>query len=50
MLCLDQCPLVLGEIISKETDVIAACILGGMKCFIVNTEQDEFMLGHIVKC
>lgn len=44
-----QRPLVLRKIVSKETDVMVTCILANMKCVIVNTDQEEFMLGHIVK-
>lgn len=47
---MDQFILVSGKMISKETGVTAACIPGNVKCVIVNTEQEEFMLGHIVKC
>lgn len=47
---MDQFIFVSGKMISKGTGVTAACIPANVKCIIVNTEQEEFMLGHIVKC
>lgn len=46
---MDQFILVSGKTIGKETGVTAACIPANVMCIIVNTEQEEFMLGHIVK-
>lgn len=50
MLWMDEFILVSEKRISKETGVTAACIQANVKCVIVSTEQEEFMLAHIVKC